>query len=97
MQSAIDSLYRDGDAARAATIFRSVLAAHPGHYGATYQLAVALERSGDRAGARLAWQEVLILAERAETPPLQASPAPASPRIGDGLSAVGTRRPPLPA
>jgi Flp pilus assembly protein TadD len=52
-----------GDAAAAAAAFRGVLAINPSHYGAHYQLAVALDRAGRRREARPFWEKVLRMAE----------------------------------
>jgi tetratricopeptide (TPR) repeat protein len=57
-------LLQNGKPAEAATSFRRVLALNPLHYGAHYQLAVALERSGNATEARMHWQTVLQMAER---------------------------------
>jgi len=64
MQEGLDALYASGAPERAVGVFRRVLALHPGHYGATYQLAVALERAGRADEARIAWAAVVPLAER---------------------------------
>jgi hypothetical protein len=40
-----------------------VLERNPAHYGATFQLATALDRAGDAAEARPLWQKVLEMAE----------------------------------
>ena len=51
------------DPRRAATSFRQVLALNPTHYGAHYQLAVALDRSGNTRQARALWEAVLQMAQ----------------------------------
>jgi tetratricopeptide (TPR) repeat protein len=56
-------LYARGQPAAAAATFRRVLEANPTHYGAHYQLAVALDRAGARAEARTYWEKVLRMAE----------------------------------
>jgi len=61
--------YQVGDAARAAAIFRSVLDRMPTHYGATYQLAAALDADGRRAEARPLWEEVEAMAEKIHDEP----------------------------
>jgi tetratricopeptide (TPR) repeat protein len=63
MKSALDALYRRGDAGAAASELRQVLARNPDHYGATYQLATALDQSGNAAEARPLWGKVLRMAE----------------------------------
>jgi tetratricopeptide (TPR) repeat protein len=55
-------LLRVGTAEDAARVFQRVLAANPTHYGATYQLAVALDLSGRRDQARDVWLTVLGMA-----------------------------------
>jgi protein O-mannosyl-transferase len=52
-----------GDAAGAAAVFRRVLALNPTHYGANYQLAVALDRLGRAGEARVVWEQVQRMAE----------------------------------
>ena len=63
MPAGLDALYAKGDPVAAAAIFRKVLAQNPDHYGATYQLASALDRSGQRGEARPLWEKVLKMAE----------------------------------
>ena len=63
MRSGLDALYTRRDPEAAATAFRQVLAANPTHYGATYQLAVALDTAGKRSEARPLWEKVLTMAE----------------------------------
>jgi len=63
MKAGLDALYRRGDAAGAAAEFRKVLQQNPTHYGATYQLAAALDRAGNSAEARPLWEKVLKMAE----------------------------------
>jgi protein O-mannosyl-transferase len=55
--------YRANDARGAAEVFRKVLERMPDHYGATYQLASALDASGRRAEARPLWEKMLRMAE----------------------------------
>lgn len=59
MKRGLDTLYREKDAAKAAALFRSVIAQAPTHYGAHYQLAVALDRAGQAAEAQPVWKQVL--------------------------------------
>ena len=63
MKAGLDALYTRNDPAAAALEFRKVLAQNPTHYGATYQLATALDRAGRRAEARPLWEKVVTLAE----------------------------------
>jgi tetratricopeptide (TPR) repeat protein len=53
------------DPARAVEDYRTVLRLVPTHYGAHYQLAVALLAAGREAEARAAWLAFVPLAERA--------------------------------
>lgn len=62
MNRGLDAL-RAGDPTAAAARFRALLALNPSHYGAHYQLAVALDRLGRTAEARQLWQRVQTLAE----------------------------------
>ena len=64
MERGLTSLYRNGDAIAAAATFSEVLARNPAHYGARYQLAVALDRAGKPDIARAVWTEVLHRADR---------------------------------
>jgi Flp pilus assembly protein TadD len=64
MKAGLDALYRRGDAAAAAIEFRKVLALNPTHYGATYQLATALDRTGQRAEAQRLWEAVAGMAQQ---------------------------------
>ena len=57
--------YRLGDPLRAVEHYRTVLRLEPTHYGAHYQLAVALLEAGREAEARAAWLAFVPLAERA--------------------------------
>ena len=63
MDRGIQALYNTGDPVAAETTFRAVLAKNPTHYGAHYQLAVALDRGGKPTEARTEWNEALRLAE----------------------------------
>ena len=55
--------YRLGDSARAAARYRAALAAVPTHYGAHYQLAIALFATGAEVDAVAAWRAFVPLAE----------------------------------
>lgn len=59
----LDALYTKRDPATAIARFREVLAKSPDHYGATYQLATALDQAGKAAEARALWTKTLKLAE----------------------------------
>ncbi len=65
MQLGLDALYKRRDAAEAITQFQKVLDRNPAHYGATYQLASALDAAGKRAEARPLWEKMLQMAEAA--------------------------------
>lgn len=62
MTRGVDSLYTRNDPEAAVAAFRKVLAKNPEHYGANYQLAVALDRSGKPAQAQPYWEKSLALA-----------------------------------
>jgi cytochrome c-type biogenesis protein CcmH/NrfG len=59
MRHGLDALYTQHDPAAAAAEFRQVLARNPTHYGATFQLAAALDAAGKRAEARPLWKKML--------------------------------------
>ena len=63
MAEGLDALYAQKDPAKAAARFREVLTTDPNHYGATYQLATALEQTGDTAAARATWSKMVPMAE----------------------------------
>lgn len=63
MAEGLDALYTQKNPAKAVARFREVLASDPNHYGATYQLATALEQAGDAAAARVMWSKMVTLAE----------------------------------
>ena len=62
MTYGLDLLYRQNNPAAASEQFRKVIARNPTHYGATYQLAIALEKSGQGAQAKPLWEKVLGMA-----------------------------------
>lgn len=66
MKAGLDALYARKDYGAAAAQFRKVLEKHPNHYGATYQLATALDRAGKPAEARPLWEKVLKMADEAK-------------------------------
>jgi Tfp pilus assembly protein PilF len=65
MQAGLDAFYTRHDPQAATTEFEKVLAANPTHYGATYQLAAALDAAGHPDEARPLWHKMLALAESA--------------------------------
>ena len=88
------------DPAVAVTHFRKALELHPGHYGATFQLARALDRAGRKDEASKQWERVLALAEQAKDQPLadmaRARLAQSDP-MAMGLDALHTKRDPVTA
>jgi len=58
----LDLMYRQNNPSAAADVFRKILQKNPTHYGATYQLAIALDRAGQQAQSRPVWQKVLGMA-----------------------------------
>jgi len=65
MSAGLDALYARRDAALAVTHFRAVLAAVPTHYGATYQLATALDAAGRSDEALPLWTRMQAMGEAA--------------------------------
>jgi tetratricopeptide (TPR) repeat protein len=63
MTQGLEALYKKHDPLLAAARFREVLAQNPEHYGATFQLATALEQAGKPAEARPVWAKMLAMAE----------------------------------
>jgi cytochrome c-type biogenesis protein CcmH/NrfG len=63
MTLGLDALYTKHDPVAAAARFREVLAKNPQHYGATFQLAIALDQSEKPAESRPVWAKMLTLAE----------------------------------
>jgi tetratricopeptide (TPR) repeat protein len=66
MKQGLDLLYTRRDADAAAVQFRKVLEQNPDHYGATFQLAMTLDRAGKTKQARPLWEKMLKLAEAAK-------------------------------
>jgi Tfp pilus assembly protein PilF len=62
MARGLDLMYSRNDPVAAIDLFQAVLAKNRTHYGATYQLAVALDRAGRAADAKAVWQRVLPMA-----------------------------------
>jgi Flp pilus assembly protein TadD len=97
MKSGIELMYAKSDPEAAARAFRKVLAKNPEHYGANFQLAVALDRSGMPAEARPLWEKSLAMAEaiKDETTADAArkrlglpGPSPEDPTMKAGLDAL---------
>ncbi len=63
MKAGVDLLYTTRDPNGAAVQFRKVLERNPSHYGATFQLAMALDRAGKPGEARPLWEKALKMAE----------------------------------
>jgi Tfp pilus assembly protein PilF len=63
MAKGTDLMYQKGDPIAAEQVFRQVLEHNPNHYGAHYQLAVAVDRAGRPTEARPMWQDVLKRAQ----------------------------------
>src|SRR6185503_11736380 len=68
MRAGLDALYGRRDPAAAVEAFRAVLAASPEHYGATFQLARALDAAGRPEQARPMWEKALAMAESLPDP-----------------------------
>jgi cyclophilin family peptidyl-prolyl cis-trans isomerase len=69
MSEGLDFLYTKNQPAKAEPLFRQVLKTAPTHYGANYQLAVALEREGKKDAAQKQWEVVLKMAEQIDDQP----------------------------
>lgn len=63
MTRGVELLYQSADPIGAEALFREVLQRTPSHYGAHYQLAVALDSGGKPTEARGAWEEILRRAD----------------------------------
>ena len=63
MRTGLYALRTENDPLRAVASFRKVLERNPMHYGATYQLAVALDAAGESDEAVRLWEQVLNMAE----------------------------------
>src|SRR5262249_3842394 len=64
MQAGLDAFYTRHDPQAAVPEFQKVLAANPSHYGATFQLAAALDTAGRPQEARPYWEKALAMAQR---------------------------------
>ena len=62
MVRGLDLMYRQNNPSAAIEQFQAILARNRVHYGATYQLAVALDRANRGAEAKQVWQRVLPMA-----------------------------------
>lgn len=62
MNLGLDLMYYQNNPAAAADEFRKLLRRNPTHYGATYQLASALDKSGQRMAAKPYWEKTLGMA-----------------------------------
>src|SRR5262249_8055400 len=87
MRAGLDALYQRHDPTGAAAEFQQVLAKNPMHYGATFQLAAALDAAGRPQEARPYWEKALAMAQRyADTETADRArarlAAPAGPRGG---------------
>src|SRR5207249_4612684 len=63
MGAGLDALYQRNDPEAATAQFRKVLELNPRHYGATFQLARALDRAGRPGEARPYWEKMARMAE----------------------------------
>ena len=89
---------RAADPNLAAVHFQKALGYVPSHYGATFQLARALDRAGRREEARPIWERVLRLAEGyRDTPVVETARARLADPMALGLEALHTRHDPLTA
>ena len=65
MQAGLTSLYQGHEPLTAISHFRAVLARNPEHFGATLQLAKALDQAGQADEAVIVWKKMLEMAEAA--------------------------------
>ncbi len=63
MRAGLDALYQRNDPADAVVRFRRVLERNAAHYGATLQLAKALDRAGKPDEAVVQWKKILEMAD----------------------------------
>ena len=100
MKSGLDALYTRHDPATAAAQFRKVLQINPTHYGATYQLAAALDAAGKSEEARAVWEKMLPMAESindkssADTARAHLAEVEAASEMQAGMDALYTRHEP---
>src|SRR5437899_7121019 len=64
MKAGLEALQTRHDPETAIADFRKVLEHAPDHYGATFQLAAALEAAGRRDEARPLWEKMVAMADR---------------------------------
>ncbi|MBX3133294.1 MAG: hypothetical protein KF689_07920 [Gemmatimonadaceae bacterium] len=64
MAQGVELLYQKSDPYGALPRFREVLDRTPTHFGASYQLAVALDSAGLVSDARARWEQMLAIAEQ---------------------------------
>lgn len=82
MKLGLDALYVQKDAPAAVAHFRGVLARNANHYGATYQLAMALDTANQRDEARPIWSRACSRSPRQpaiSAPPTKPARASTSP------------------
>ncbi len=91
VEAGVIQLRRLHDPARAVAYFRDTLAINPEHYGARYQLAVALLAAGEARAARSEWQRFAALA-RDQGHPEDLAAAPQPLRDGDAADRDASRR-----
>jgi cytochrome c-type biogenesis protein CcmH/NrfG len=72
MAAAVAKLYQEHDAPGAIPLLQKVLERSPGHYGAQYQLAVALDQAKRPAEAKVVWARVLTMAQANHDGPTEA-------------------------
>jgi cytochrome c-type biogenesis protein CcmH/NrfG len=65
MKAGLAAMYERKDARAAVSLFREVITNRADHYGATFQLAKALDQSGDSTAALPVWRRILDLARTA--------------------------------
>jgi hypothetical protein len=62
MRAGLAAMYEQRNPAAAIPRFREAMANRPGHYGATFQLAKALDQAGDSSAAVPIWKRMLEMA-----------------------------------
>jgi tetratricopeptide (TPR) repeat protein len=78
-----DMLLRQKDAAQALQAFQTTLKKEPNRFRAVYGAAKAAQMAGDQAAARSYFQQLLTIAERADSP--------GRPELAEARAAVGTQ------
>lgn len=63
MAIGLNMMYKQNNPAGAADQFKQVLQRNPTHYGATFQLAKALDQEGKKDEARPYWQKMITMAD----------------------------------